>query len=60
VAAGDQVSALAGPRSFGVSAFIQFASVDQIDAIAVTGSPDQAVLQQFLERGITLTVGGTS
>jgi DeoR family glycerol-3-phosphate regulon repressor/DeoR family fructose operon transcriptional repressor len=60
VAAGDQVIALAGPGSFGVSAFIQFAPVDQIDAIAVAGSPSQAVLQQFLECGITITVGGTS
>jgi DeoR family glycerol-3-phosphate regulon repressor/DeoR family fructose operon transcriptional repressor len=60
VAAGDQVIALAGPGSFGVSAFIQFAPVDQIDAIAVAGSPSQAILQQFLERGITITVGGTS
>jgi DeoR family fructose operon transcriptional repressor len=60
VAAGDQVIALAGPGSFGVSAFIQFASVDQIDAIAVAGSPNQAALQPFLERGITVTIGGTS
>jgi DeoR family fructose operon transcriptional repressor len=59
VAAGDQVIALAGTASFGVSAFIQFASVDQIDAIAVAGSPNQAALQPFLERGITVTVGGT-
>ncbi|HEX5383512.1 MAG TPA: hypothetical protein VFW54_02635, partial [Propionibacteriaceae bacterium] len=60
VAAGDQVIALAGPGSLGVSAFVQFAPVDQIDAIAVAGSPSQAVLQQFLECGITITVGGTS
>jgi DeoR family transcriptional regulator, fructose operon transcriptional repressor len=59
VAAGDHVIALADPASFGVSAFIQFASVDQIDAIAVAGSPNQAALQPFLERGITVTVGGT-
>jgi DeoR/GlpR family transcriptional regulator of sugar metabolism len=60
VAAGDEVIALAGRGSFGVSAFLQFASVDQIDAIAVAGSPNHAALQPFLERGITITVGGTS
>jgi DeoR/GlpR family transcriptional regulator of sugar metabolism len=60
VAAGDEVIALAGRGSFGVSAFLQFASVDQIDAIAIAGSPNQAALQPFLERGITITVGGTS
>ena len=45
---------------FGVSAFVQFASLDQIDSIAVAGSPSQAALQPFLERGITIIVGGTS
>jgi len=60
VAAGDEVIALADRGSFGVSAFLQFASVDQVDAIAIAGSPNQAALQPFLERGITITVGGTS
>src|SRR5215216_6863100 len=60
VAAGDEVIALAGVDTLGVSAFVQFASVDQIDAIAIAGSPNQAALQPFLERGITITVGGTS
>ena len=60
VAAGERVIALAGVDSLGVSAFIQFASLDQIDSIAVAGSPSQAVLQPFLERGIIITVGGTS
>ena len=60
VAAGDKVITLAGPDSFGVSAFIQFASLDQVDAIAVAGSPNQANVQPFVERGITITVGGSS
>jgi DeoR/GlpR family transcriptional regulator of sugar metabolism len=60
VASGEQAIALAGPDSFGVSAFVQFASLDQIDSIAVAGSPSQAVLQPFLEHNITITVGGTS
>jgi hypothetical protein len=49
---------LAGADSFGVSAFVQFASLEQIDSIAVTGSPSEAALQPFLERGIPITVGG--
>ena len=60
VASGEQVIALAGPDSFGISAFVQFASLDQIDSIAVAGSPSQGALQPFLERNITITVGGTS
>jgi DeoR family transcriptional regulator, fructose operon transcriptional repressor len=60
VAAGERVITLAGTNSLGVSAFVQFASVDEIDAIAVAGSPNQAVLQAFRERGITITAGGTS
>jgi DeoR/GlpR family transcriptional regulator of sugar metabolism len=60
VASGDRVIALADPRTLGVSAFLQFASLDQVDSVAVAGSPSQAALQPFLERGITIIVGGTS
>ena len=60
VASGERVIALAGADNLGVSAFVQFASLEQIDSIAVAGSPSQAALQPFLERGITITVGGTS
>ena len=60
VASGERVIAVAGVDHLGVSAFVQFASLDQIDAIAVAGSPSQAALQPFLERGIPITVGGTS
>jgi DeoR family transcriptional regulator, fructose operon transcriptional repressor len=60
VAAGEKVIVLADPGSFGVSAFIQFASIDEINTIAVAGSPSQAALQPFRERGITITVGGSS
>jgi DeoR family transcriptional regulator, fructose operon transcriptional repressor len=59
VASGERVIALAGVDTLGVSAFVQFASLEQIDSIAVAGSPSQAVLQPFLERGISITVGGT-
>jgi DeoR family transcriptional regulator, fructose operon transcriptional repressor len=60
VASGERVIALAGPESFGVSAFIQFASLDQIDSIAEAVCPSQAALQPFLERSIAITTGGTS
>jgi DeoR family fructose operon transcriptional repressor len=60
VASGEWVIALADRDSLGASAFVQFASLEQIDSIAVAGSPSQAAVQPFVERGITITVGGTS
>ena len=59
------------PRESGSSRWLApTASVSQLssnspllirfDSIAVAGSPSQAALQPFLERGITITVGGTS
>jgi DeoR family transcriptional regulator, fructose operon transcriptional repressor len=60
VASGERVIALADRDSFGASAFVQFASLEQIDSLAVSDSPSQAALQPFVERGITITVGGTS
>jgi DeoR family transcriptional regulator, fructose operon transcriptional repressor len=60
VASGDRVIALAGADTLGLSAFVQFATLGQIDSIAVAGSPSQAALQPFLERDITITTGGTS
>jgi DeoR family transcriptional regulator, fructose operon transcriptional repressor len=60
VASGERVIAAAGVDNLGVSAFVQFASLEQIDSIAIAGSPSQAALQPFLERGIPITVGGTS
>jgi DeoR family transcriptional regulator, fructose operon transcriptional repressor len=60
VASGERVIVLADRDSFGGSAFVQFASLEQIDSIAVAGTPNQAALQPFFERGITITVGGTS
>jgi len=60
VASGERVIAVAGVENLGVSAFVQFASLEQIDSIAVAGSPSQAALQPFVEHGIPITVGGTS
>ena len=60
VASGERVIAVAGVENLGLSAFVQFASLEQIDSIAVAGSPSQAALQPFVEHGIPITVGGTS
>ena len=57
VSSGNRVIALASPATLGISAFVQFASLDQVDLIAVAGSPSQAVLQPFAERGIALSTG---
>jgi DeoR/GlpR family transcriptional regulator of sugar metabolism len=60
VASGERVIVLADSDSLGGSAFVQFASLEQIESVAVAGTLSQAALQPFLERGITITVGGTS
>jgi len=60
VTSGEWVIARADRDSLGASAFVQFASLEQIDSTAVAGLPGQAAVQPFVERGITITVGGTS
>ncbi len=57
VASADRVIALASPVTLGASGFVQFATIDQVDLIAVAGSPSQAMLQPFAERGIELSTG---
>jgi DeoR family fructose operon transcriptional repressor len=39
----------------GASAFVQFARLDQIDLLAVAGTPDPARRQPFLDRGVTVS-----
>ena len=56
VACGERVIALAGPTTLGVTSFVQFAQLDQIDLIAVAGRPDPATRQPFEERGVAITV----
>ena len=55
VSCGDRVIALASSATLGTSAFVQFATLDQVDLIAVAGSPSRAVLEPFAERGIALS-----
>ena len=56
VACGERVIALAHPSTLGVTSFVQFAQLDQINLIAVAGRPDPATRQPFEERGVTITV----
>ncbi len=57
VASADRVIALASPATLGASGFVQFATLEQVDLIAVAGAPSQDVLQPFAERGIALSTG---
>jgi DeoR family fructose operon transcriptional repressor len=56
VSSGARVIALASTRTLGVSAFVQFATLEEVDLIAVSGSPSPATLQPFAERGIALSI----
>lgn len=57
VASGQRVIALASADTLGTSAFVQFARLDEVDLVAVCGTPSQAVLQPFLERGVAIDAG---
>ncbi len=56
VACGQTVIALADASSVGRSAFVQFASIAQIDQVLVSGRPAAAALRPFLERGLDVVV----
>lgn len=56
VGSGVRVIALASPATLGRDAFVHFAQLDEIDEIAVAGTPSQGALQPFLERGVPITV----
>lgn len=60
VACADRVLVLAGPDSLGTSAFVQFATLEQVQLIAVVGRPGPDALQPFLERGIEIDVKESS
>lgn len=57
VASGQRVIALASVQTLGVSAFVQFADLSEIDLLAVSGTPSPDTLHQYLERGVCLDVG---
>lgn len=56
VSSGARVIALASTLTLGVSAFVQFATLDEVDLVAVSGTPSPATLQPFAERGVALSV----
>jgi DeoR/GlpR family transcriptional regulator of sugar metabolism len=55
VASAEQVIALADADTLGASAFVQFARLDQIDLLAVAGTPGHTDLQPFLDRGVVVS-----
>lgn len=57
VASSQRVIALVDADTLGLSAFVQFAGLDEIDLIAVSGSPSPAALQPFLDRGSAIDTG---
>jgi len=58
VSCARSVIALAEADVVGHAAFVQFASLNHIDRLMVSGQPDPAVLEPFRERALDLTVMG--
>ncbi len=56
VACARSVMALTEADAVGYAAFVQFASLDHIDRLMVSGQPDPAALEPFRDRGLNLTV----
>jgi DeoR family fructose operon transcriptional repressor len=56
VASGERVIALADAAALGASAFVQFARLDEIDLVAISGSPTPAALQPLLDFGTAVDV----
>jgi hypothetical protein len=50
------VIAVAEADVVGRAAFVQFATIDHIDRLMVSGKPDPAALEPFRDRGLDLTV----
>jgi DeoR family fructose operon transcriptional repressor len=54
-ASAARVVALADPSTVGVTAFVQFGRVDQVDLLAVAGPPAATTLQPFRDRGVAVS-----
>jgi DeoR family fructose operon transcriptional repressor len=54
VATGQRVIALASAATLGVNSFVRFATLTEVDEILVAGTPAQATIQPFLDRGVSL------
>ncbi|SDT14070.1 DeoR family transcriptional regulator, fructose operon transcriptional repressor [Microlunatus soli] len=53
---GGRVIAMVDAASVGAAAFVQFATIDEIDELAIAGDVAAKLLQHFIDRGIELTV----
>jgi DeoR family fructose operon transcriptional repressor len=58
VSAAQRVVALADATTLGTAAFVQFAVLEDVDLLAVAGAPSQAVLQPFLDHGVSISTAG--
>jgi DeoR family transcriptional regulator, fructose operon transcriptional repressor len=56
VSCARSVIALAEAAAVGHAAFVQFATLDHIDRLVVSGQPPPAALEPFRDRGLDLTV----
>lgn len=56
VACGQTVIAVADASSLGRSAFVQFASIEQVDRVLVSGPTPPRILDPFRERGMDVLV----
>ena len=56
VASGQRVIALVDAAALGIPAFVQFADLDEIDLVAVSGTPSPAALQPLLDYGAAIDV----
>ena len=60
VACGRTVIALADASYLGAAAFVQFATITEIDRLVLSGRPPAAVVQSFLDRGLDIEVVDSS
>jgi DeoR/GlpR family transcriptional regulator of sugar metabolism len=58
VSCAQSVIAVAEADAVGRAAFVQFATINDIDRLMVSGQPDPAALEPFRDRGLDLTVVG--
>ena len=51
----DKPSPDADATTLGTAAFVRFAGLEDLDLLAVAGAPSQAVLQPFLDHGVSIS-----
>ncbi|HEY5848759.1 MAG TPA: DeoR/GlpR family DNA-binding transcription regulator [Microlunatus sp.] len=60
VACGRTVIALGDASYLGAAAFVQFATITEIDRLVLSGRPSAVVVQSFLDRGLDIEVVDSS